>query len=95
MTQGDEPLPITDRRAEHAPMTKAEWASALRVAAGDVLPKALIEQSKARRGRPASQHPKRLVAIRLDSDLVDAMRETGKGWQTKANSVLRREWFEQ
>jgi len=95
MTHSDDLLPIIDNRAEHMPMTQSEWEGALKVKAEDVLPKSLLAESRARRGRPASQHPKRLIAIRLDSDLVDAMRGTGKGWQTKANSVLRREWLEQ
>ena len=29
------------------------------------------------------------TAIRLDADLVDAFKATGKGWQTRVNAALR------
>ena len=30
------------------------------------------------------------VTIRLDADLLDALRATGPGWQTRANDMLRK-----
>ncbi|MGB0798091.1 MAG: BrnA antitoxin family protein [Planktomarina sp.] len=42
-----------------------------------------------RRGRPPLQNPKVAVSIRLDNDLVDKLKENGKGWQTIANRLLR------
>lgn len=33
--------------------------------------------------------PKVPVSIRLDRDLVEALRESGKGWQTRVNAMLR------
>ena len=42
-----------------------------------------------RRGRPRSERPKRLVSLRLDADVVDGLRNTGRGWQTRANDALR------
>jgi uncharacterized protein (DUF4415 family) len=41
------------------------------------------------RGRPKLTHPKRFVTLRLDADLVDRLRETGRGWQSRVNQVLR------
>ncbi|WP_158932267.1 BrnA antitoxin family protein [Acidisphaera sp. S103] len=41
------------------------------------------------RGRPKLVHPKRFVTLRLDADLVDQLRETGPGWQSRVNQVLR------
>jgi uncharacterized protein (DUF4415 family) len=29
------------------------------------------------------------TAIRLDADLLDAFKATGKGWQTRVNAALR------
>ena len=43
----------------------------------------------AKRGRPKLEHPKRQVTIRLDSDLVDRLREGGSGWQSRVNQILR------
>jgi uncharacterized protein (DUF4415 family) len=41
------------------------------------------------RGRPKLAHPKRFVTLRLDADLVDRLRETGPGWQSRVNEVLQ------
>ena len=43
-----------------------------------------------RRGRPKLEHPKRQVTVRLDSDLVARLRETGPGWQSRINALLRK-----
>ena len=42
-----------------------------------------------RRGRPPLDSPKRLVSLRLDQDVIDRFRATGRGWQSRINSVLR------
>ena len=49
-----------------------------------------IEAYRRSRGRPAGSN-KELVAIRLDKDVLEALRATGKGWQTRVNDVMR-EW---
>lgn len=41
------------------------------------------------RGRPVSESPKVFTGIRLDADIVEAFKATGKGWQTKMNAALR------
>jgi uncharacterized protein (DUF4415 family) len=43
-----------------------------------------------RRGRPKLDHPKRMVSIRLDDDLVDRLRNSGPGWQGRVNAILRK-----
>ena len=44
----------------------------------------------ARLGRPRSTTPlKQPTTIRLDADLLAALKATGKGWQTRVNDVLR------
>jgi uncharacterized protein (DUF4415 family) len=40
-------------------------------------------------GRPKPEHPKRLVTLRLDADLLDRLRETGPGWQSRLNDAVR------
>ena len=52
------------------------------------------EQVKARRGRPMGsvmEVTKTPVKIRLDPDLVAALRASGRGWQTRVNDMLRRQ----
>ena len=44
-----------------------------------------------RRGRPPlSGKPKTAITLRLDEDVVEAYRETGDGWQTRINAVLKK-----
>ena len=44
---------------------------------------------KKTRGRPKVATPKLFTAIRLDADLVETFKGTGKGWQTRVNAALR------
>ena len=41
------------------------------------------------RGRPKSAHTKVAVKLRLDPDVLEALRATGDGWQTRVNETLR------
>ena len=41
------------------------------------------------RGRPRIGAPKKLVSIRFDQDVIDRLRATGPGWQTRVNDVVR------
>ncbi len=51
------------------------------------------ELFRRRRGRPrAPEGVKKVpVSIKLDPDVVRVFRETGGGWQTRVNDILRRE----
>ncbi len=43
-------------------------------------------------GRPHSENPKIFTGIRLDADVLDSFKSTGKGWQTRMNNALK-EWL--
>jgi uncharacterized protein (DUF4415 family) len=43
-----------------------------------------------KRGRPKLENPKRQVTIRLDSDVIDRLRLSGPGWQSRVNEILRK-----
>jgi uncharacterized protein (DUF4415 family) len=34
--------------------------------------------------------PKRQISLRLDPDVIDAFKATGKGWQGRINDALRK-----
>lgn len=49
----------------------------------------LVLQSQAKkRGRPLSQNKKVSVTIRYSSNVIEAFKTTGKGWQSRMNKVL-------
>ena len=41
------------------------------------------------RGRPKAATTKKAVKIRLDADVLSALRASGEGWQTRINETLR------
>lgn len=45
--------------------------------------------TKRARGRPKAEQTKIYTAIRLDADLIEEFKATGRGWQTRINSALR------
>lgn len=53
--------------------------------------------AKRGRGRPVgsvAEITKKTISMRVDQDLLDAMRSTGPGWQTRVNDLLRREFVQ-
>ena len=58
---------------------------------GDFFEKAdlFVGKKLVRRGRPSGS-TKISTTIRFDADVIAALKATGKGWQTKANDVLRK-----
>jgi uncharacterized protein (DUF4415 family) len=55
--------------------------------AAEVMGEAFMARAR-RPGRPKSASPKVEVKIRLDAKVVEHLRETGKGWQTRVNAEL-------
>lgn len=49
-------------------------------------------QTKPKPGRPPVENPKIFISIRLDQDVIMEFKATGKGWQTRINSVLK-QWI--
>lgn len=56
------------------PLTDEEWAR--------VLP-------TVRRGRPPAEVQRPMLSMRVDPDVLEKLRASGKGWQTRLNAVLR------
>jgi len=55
----------------------------------DVLPE-LAAALKRARGRPKLPKPKLPVSLRIDQDVLNAYKATGKGWQQRMNEALAR-----
>eukprot|EP01012_Entosiphon_sulcatum_P026243 TRINITY_DN31655_c0_g1_i1.p2 TRINITY_DN31655_c0_g1~~TRINITY_DN31655_c0_g1_i1.p2 ORF type:complete len:107 (-),score=18.80 TRINITY_DN31655_c0_g1_i1:211-531(-) len=51
---------------------------------------AAIDRELARRGRPPVENPRRQVSIRLDPEVLEHYKSTGKGWQSRINDALRK-----
>ncbi len=43
-----------------------------------------------RPGRPPLANPKKQVTLRLDPDVLEKFRATGRGWQSRINAELRK-----
>jgi uncharacterized protein (DUF4415 family) len=61
-----------------------EWFDKAEFAIGD-----RVVRPAARRGRPKSGSAKKLIALRLDPDIIGRFRATGPGWQSRINAALR------
>jgi uncharacterized protein (DUF4415 family) len=53
-------------------------------------PEFLAKWLRRKRGRPPAEAPKKQVTLRLDQDVIDHFRSTGRGWQTRINAILRK-----
>jgi uncharacterized protein (DUF4415 family) len=47
------------------------------------MPEMLARATVRKGGRPVSANPRRLITIRLPSDVIAKWRSTGPGWQTR------------
>lgn len=56
----------------------------------DLFDAAKPKPGKAKRGRPRKENPKAHVSLRVDADVLEALKSTGPGWQTFINDVLRK-----
>jgi len=45
--------------------------------------------AKANRGRPKLANPKKSTTLRLDADVLELLKATGPGWQTRVSDLLR------
>ncbi|MBO3761083.1 BrnA antitoxin family protein [Ciceribacter sp. L1K22] len=81
-----------DWDAVDAPELSDEELARMRPAK-EVLPPAFFEamdDHRRARGRPAVANPKKQITLRLDEDVIEKFRETGKGWQGRVNAALRK-----
>ena len=80
--------PLTDASGEVRALSPQDMAEMVPLSK---LPASLQTKLK-KSGRPVSENKKQPVSIRLDPDVLAAIRATGEGWQTRVNDVLRRQF---
>ena len=82
---------------DDAPEMDDAWfakASPAREVLPQIFPPALAaEMLKPKRGRPPKTSPKTQLTLRVDTDVLEAFRAGGAGWQTRMNDALR-EWLD-
>jgi uncharacterized protein (DUF4415 family) len=89
-------LPLTDADGEVRELTTKDFkhfkpaSEVLPELLGAELAEELLRPKKT--GRPHASAPKIFTCIRLDPDVLEAFRSTGKGWQTRMNDALK-EWL--
>lgn len=81
--------PDPERIDDEAPeWTEADFARAR--PAREVLGEAFMDvAARNRGGRPRAAAPKPTVTLRLDADVLDHLKATGRGWQTRVNAALK------
>jgi uncharacterized protein (DUF4415 family) len=89
-------LPLTDADGEVRELTAKDFkhfkpaSEVLPELLGTELAEEMLRPKKI--GRPHTSTPKIFTGIRLDPDVLEAFRSTGKGWQTRMNDALK-EWL--
>jgi len=61
--------------ADARPFTEEEWAA--------------VKPGLRRVGRPSAEVRKVSTTIRFDADVLEALKATGPGWQTRVNDAMR------
>jgi len=82
-------VPLTDANGEVRALTAEDMARFR--PASQALPVDLQETLGMRRRGPQKAPTKVSTTIRLDADLLEALKTTGEGWQTRMNALVRRE----
>ncbi len=55
-----------------------------------VMPSAFIKAvQEGRVGRPPKADKKQVISLRLEPDVIEAYKATGKGWQSRISDILR------
>ena len=82
----------TSPEADDAPRLTREIAERAQIAIGGKVIREAVPPLGRRRGRPPKPDGERkeLVSIRLSKDLLEKLRASGEGWQTRVDEVLRR-----
>lgn len=67
------------------------FAKAKKMVNGKPATDAEFEAAKKRMGRPPAEVKRPTLNMRIDPDVLEALKASGRGWQTRVNAILRRE----
>lgn len=86
----DDAPELTEEMARHAAIYRG--GVLIRPATGKLGPNGIVPLKPGDRGagRPPLANPKQQVTLRLDPDVLEKFRATGKGWQSRINAELRK-----
>ncbi|MGC9292896.1 MAG: BrnA antitoxin family protein [Acidobacteriaceae bacterium] len=84
--------PLTDEEGEVREWTEEDFATAMTFSELPVSLQEKLRSVKKPRG-PQKAPTKEVVTIRLSRDVVEQLRASGPGWQTRVDSALR-QWIE-
>ena len=86
----DDAPELTEEMARHAAIYRG--GVLIRPATGKLGPNGMVPIGPGDRGagRPTKENPKQQVTLRLDPDVLERFRATGKGWQSRINAELRK-----
>jgi len=80
--------PLTDKAGEVRSLTEADMRAFAPI--GDIDPGMLHAiKTFRRRGRPTVPAPKLHIGLRLDADIVQRLRASGRGYNARVNKLLR------
>ena len=79
--------PFIDKEGEVRPLAATDTVSFLPLR--DVFPDLAEFSAKRKRGRPKSAAPKKLQTFKLSAEIVDAIRESGAGYNVRVEKALR------
>jgi uncharacterized protein (DUF4415 family) len=88
MNKPDPKLPNPELIDDDLPELDDDFFARARPAA-EVMGEAFMEMAR-KPGRPKAVAPKMPVTIRLDAEVAQRLRASGKGWQTRVNDELAR-----
>ena len=82
-----------NKRPKLTPPTRKEDEAITQAALGDTDNPPLTDMElgalRPMRGRPRLARPKVPLTMRVDAEVMDALKNSGPGWQTRVNSLLR------
>jgi len=81
------PLPLTDANGEVRELTTIDLKNAISFSA---LPEDMQAVLRGRGKQKAAT--KKSITVRFDTDVLEAFRASGKGWQTRMNDALK-DWL--
>jgi uncharacterized protein (DUF4415 family) len=82
------PKNFTNKSGELRELTRAEIAAMRPMREIDPLFIARFKEAKRKRGRPAGRN-KAVVSMSVDKDVLELLRASGSGWQSRVNNLLR------